>query len=85
MTDPPDDDNTTTDTDQPAGYAEAVAELDRILASLDDDGLDVDDLGRRVARAAGLIAWCRQRVAAARFEVEQVVAAMAPTDDTAER
>jgi exodeoxyribonuclease VII small subunit len=64
--------------DQPGGrdditYAEAQAELDAILHELDGDEVDVDVLGARVRRAAELLRLCRSRIAAARFEVEQVV------------
>lgn len=54
-------------------YAEAMAELEAILAGLERDDLDVDQLGARVARAADLIRWCRSRVRDARMEVEQIV------------
>ena len=54
-------------------YAEAQAELDAILHELDGDEVDVDVLGARVRRAAELLRLCRDRIAAARFEVEQVV------------
>ena len=54
-------------------YAEAQAELDAILHELDGDEVDVDVLGARVRRAAELLRLCRSRIAAARFEVEQVV------------
>jgi exodeoxyribonuclease VII small subunit len=54
-------------------YAEAQAELDAILHELDGDEVDVDVLGDRVRRAAELLRLCRSRIAAARFEVEQVV------------
>jgi exodeoxyribonuclease VII small subunit len=54
-------------------YAEAQAELDAILHELDGDEVDVDILGARVRRAAELLRLCRSRIAAARFEVEQVV------------
>ena len=56
------------------GYAEAVAELEQILEELDGDEVDVDVLGARVRRAAELLRLCRERIGAARFEVEQVVA-----------
>lgn len=55
------------------GYADAVGELDRILADLDRDTIDVDDLARQVRRAAALIRHCRSRIADARLEVERVV------------
>jgi exodeoxyribonuclease VII small subunit len=56
------------------GYADALAELDNILRELDGDEVDVDVLGARVRRAAELLRICRDRIAGARFEVEQVVA-----------
>lgn len=55
-----------------AGYAEALTELDAILAEVDDPDLDVDRLGGQVRRAAQLIAFCRQRILGARLEVEAV-------------
>lgn len=55
-------------------YVEALAELEGILDELDGDEVDVDVLGARVRRAAELLRLCRDRIASARFEVEQVVA-----------
>jgi exodeoxyribonuclease VII small subunit len=55
------------------GYAEAMAELEAILLELEDDQLDVDRLADRVQRAAELVRVCRDRVAAARLAVEEVV------------
>jgi exodeoxyribonuclease VII small subunit len=56
------------------GYADAVAELGTILATLDDDRLDIDVLADQVARAAELIAVCRERISVARLRVDQIVA-----------
>ena len=58
------------------GYAEAIAELNAILAALDDDSLDIDQLGEKVARAAVLITLCRDRIGVARDAVDQVVATL---------
>ncbi len=55
-----------------AGYAEALTELDGILAELEDPDLDVDRLGGQVRRAAQLLAFCRQRIVGARLEVEAI-------------
>ena len=55
-------------------YADAVAELESILESLEGDVPDVDHLAQSVARAAALIRECRARIAATRFEVERIVA-----------
>lgn len=73
-------------TEPATGYAEALAELDRILVELDGEGVDVDVLGERVRRAAELVALCRDRISRARLEVEQVTARLdgpadAPDDD----
>ena len=55
------------------GYADALSELESILDELDGDEVDVDVLGARVRRASELLRLCRERIAGARFEVEQVV------------
>lgn len=55
------------------GYAEALEELETILAALERDDVDVDVLAERVRRAAELISVCRDRIGRARVEVERVV------------
>jgi exodeoxyribonuclease VII small subunit len=60
-------------TEREIGYAEALGELEGILDELDGDEVDVDVLGSRVRRAAELLRLCRDRIASARFDVEQVV------------
>jgi exodeoxyribonuclease VII small subunit len=62
-----------------AGYAEALEELESILAQLERSDVDVDVLANQVQRAAALIAFCRDRVGNARLQIEQAVAAL--TDD----
>ncbi len=58
------------------GYAAAIAELDDILARLDDTSLDIDALGDHVARAAELIAICRTRIDGAQLRVTEIVAGL---------
>ena len=55
-------------------YSDALAELERILQSLESDRVDVDTLAERVERAAELIRLCRSRLGAARDQVEAIVA-----------
>ena len=57
-----------------AGYAEALAELEQILDRLERSDVDVDVLAEQVQRAAALITFCRDRIGAARLQIEQVVA-----------
>jgi exodeoxyribonuclease VII small subunit len=64
----------TTSPDGELGYAEALAELEGILAELERESVDVDHLVERVQRAAVLIRLCRGRIASARLEIESVVA-----------
>lgn len=63
-------------------YAEAQRELEGILAELDRDAVDVDRLADRVRRAAELIQFCRERLAAARVDVERIVADLDGLGDT---
>jgi exodeoxyribonuclease VII small subunit len=86
-----------TDADQPPepvereselGYAEALSELEEILAGLEEGDVDIDRLAARVRRAAALLERCRGRIEEARLEVTRVVAGLAPeaahaTDDDA--
>lgn len=54
-------------------YAEALAELDDILAQLEASSVDVDVLADRVARGAALVRHCRQRLQVVRLDVDAVV------------
>lgn len=60
--------------DEPLGYAAALAELERILAELEAPDVDVDVLAERVRRAAFLVRTCRDRITSARLQVEEVIA-----------
>jgi exodeoxyribonuclease VII small subunit len=59
-------------------WADAIGELEQILTKLDDDALDVDVLAAQVARAAELIALCRDRIASTKLEVERIVGDIDP-------
>jgi exodeoxyribonuclease VII small subunit len=63
-------------TDSP-GYAEALAQLEVILAELEDGDVDIDRLAERVRRAAELLEVCRGRIEDARVEVTRIVAELA--------
>jgi exodeoxyribonuclease VII small subunit len=55
---------------EPDGYSAAVTELESILREIEDDDVDVDVLADRVARAAALIEFCRDRILVARAAVD---------------
>jgi exodeoxyribonuclease VII small subunit len=58
------------------GYADAIAELEEILETLDRDDVDVDQLSEHVQRAAELIELCRERIGSAKLRIEEVVGAL---------
>ena len=60
--------------DPKPGYADALSELESILAELERDNVDVDRLASQVERAAVLIRVCRERIGNARMQIEHVVA-----------
>ncbi len=58
----------------PLPYADAVAELEAILASLEASSVDIDALATQVARATQLIDHCRRRLVTVRSQVDRVLA-----------
>jgi exodeoxyribonuclease VII small subunit len=54
-------------------YREAVEELETILAEIEDDSIDLDELAQRVERAAKLIALCRAKIRDTEFKVKTII------------
>lgn len=50
-------------------YAEALTEIEAILARMNDESLDIDSLAVQVARAGELIKLCRERLRRAEEDV----------------
>ncbi len=67
--------------DERPSFAAAMTELTTLVDDLESDALDVDDLSARVERAAELVQWCRDRIDAARFSVEEVLVRMDNDND----
>ena len=59
---------------EPAGYAEAMREVESILSELDSNSVDVDVLATKVERASFLINWCNERIASAQMTIDALVA-----------
>lgn len=55
-------------------YGEAMAEIEKILASLQNENADVDTLAERVKRASELIAVCRTKLRKAEDDVNAIFA-----------
>jgi len=63
--------------DETIGYAQALEELETILAELEEDDVDVDKLAAHVQRASQLIELCRDRIGSAKLQIEDVVKGLA--------
>ena len=59
--------------DEEIGYAEALKELETILAELERTDVDVDVLASRVERASELIRLCRDRIGNVKLQIDNVV------------
>lgn len=55
------------------GYAQAYAELQKILEALDQGEIDVDELSEKVKRAAELIDFCQKRLRDTELQVKRVM------------
>ena len=59
-------------------YRDALTELEGILAAIEEEQVDVDDLAIKVKRSAELIRLCRSRIEAATIAVEAIVDELEP-------
>lgn len=66
--------------DEPT-YAAASAELEQILQDIESGEIDLDVLTDKVERAATLLAFCRQKLAATETKVKKITADLATTMD----
>jgi exodeoxyribonuclease VII small subunit len=55
-------------------YTEAFTELETILARVEGDELNVDDLTANVKRAAELIKFCKSKLFETESEIEKIIA-----------
>lgn len=67
---------TSTPPEEEPRYREALAELEQILDQIENDEVDLDDLGERVERAAALITLCRGKIERAELQVRKIIATL---------
>ena len=56
-----------------AKYREAIEQLDEIISQIENDDIDVDQLGQRVKEAVNLLRMCKAKIDKAELEVKQIV------------
>ncbi len=61
-------------------YGDALAELESILAAIEEEQVDVDALAVKVKRSAELIKLCRERIEKATVAVDEIVGELEPGD-----
>jgi exodeoxyribonuclease VII small subunit len=64
-------------------FGEAVEEVERILARLEAEEIDIDDLATEVKRAVSLIKLCREKLAKTDGQVRSLVAELESDADAA--
>jgi exodeoxyribonuclease VII small subunit len=54
-------------------YNKSIERLEEIIAKIESEEIDVDELSERVKEAIGLIKTCKQKIEKAELEVRKVV------------
>lgn len=57
-------------------YSEAISEIEKILAQIEKEELDVDELTNKVKRVAALLKICKDKLHATENEVEKILKEM---------
>ncbi len=55
-------------------YAKAMERLEEIIAKIENEEVDIDELSDKVREAAVLVKLCKDKIAKAELEVKDVVA-----------
>jgi exodeoxyribonuclease VII small subunit len=55
------------------GYAEAIAEIEKIIATIENEELDVDDIAVKVKRVSLLLSQCKEKLRTTEKEVEKIL------------
>jgi exodeoxyribonuclease VII small subunit len=72
------------ETDHDIAYGDAIAEIEAILAEIEDEAVDIDLLAEKVRRASHLIRVCRHRIAGTKIQIDQIVADLDGADDVSD-
>lgn len=62
-----------TDKNKVPGYAEAIAEIEEILAKFNAEEFDIDSLAEQVKRATELIKLCKEKLRKAEEDVAAIL------------
>jgi exodeoxyribonuclease VII small subunit len=57
-------------------YQEAIAEVEEILAGIENEELDIDELSEKVRRVSSLLKYCKEKLQKTNEEVEKILGEM---------
>ena len=57
-------------------YEEAMKEIEEILARIESEELDIDELAEKVRRVSALLKFCRDKLTKTNEEVEKILGEM---------
>lgn len=57
----------------PLSYQDSLAEIESILALLEEESIPVDEVLQKVKRVAQLLAYCREKLRVTEVEVQKVM------------
>jgi exodeoxyribonuclease VII small subunit len=72
-----------TETEETPSFRQAIDELEEILARIEGEETDIDQLGEELRRAAQLLDLCRGKIRKAEVEVTQIVQSLEEKDGDA--
>lgn len=58
---------------EPTNYEQAMAELENIVAKVENNEMNIDDLTAQLSRAQQLIKFCRRRLLKTEEEVKKIL------------
>lgn len=70
--------------DDSYSYSQAFAELQEIVAEIEQGEISIDELSEKVKRASLLIAACKAKLTATEADVSAILEALKPADATSE-
>jgi exodeoxyribonuclease VII small subunit len=62
-------------------YSDAFAELQQIVADIEDGEISVDELSEKVKRASELIAFCKKKLTSTEEDVNQILKELEAEDE----
>jgi exodeoxyribonuclease VII small subunit len=54
-------------------YSEAILKLEKIVAEIEADNIEIDTLANKVKEAAALLAFCKQKLTNTEAEIEKIL------------